>query len=212
MVQRRRLEDSLFLEIDQTNGCIQFYLEEVREELYASLTDMIDEKGLRTVVAGPDFYLEPDRSIGYPRLDPSAAYRTADLFHWRYLNFFSGQKAIPVYSSIVEEYREEILQSAEEEAEGEGEQAPAEPARSEILNKQAAGAFEADIELQDRVYDLAEEEGQLYLQRNVLPTQNLEPQVEEPGAAPSWPRRSAPPCPTGKRPSSSDPRRNSKSR
>jgi signal transduction histidine kinase len=260
MVQRRRLEDSLFLEIDQANSLIQFYLKEAEDDLYNSLEETIEAQGLQTVVNDPSSYLEiwaseqnlagrtfllrEDRSIAYPLLDDSSDNLEADLFHWRYLNFFAGQEPIPVYSSIVDEYQDEILLAAEEEksrrivsapkmesqsmAIPEAEQseevflddelsmkkeeqemvasepvlepapAPVEsklssteaPASAKsvrpqesapaILNKQAAGAFESDELLQDRVYGLAEEEGQQYLQRNVLPTQSLIPREEEP--------------------------------
>ena len=107
MVQRRRLEDSLFLEIDQANSRIQFHLDEAREDLFRSLSTLINEQDHEILADRPPLFLEQwadnenlvgriylleeDRSIAYPLLDNTQESREADMFHWRYLNFFAGQ-------------------------------------------------------------------------------------------------------------------------
>ncbi|MDC7219609.1 MAG: HAMP domain-containing sensor histidine kinase [Spirochaetales bacterium] len=203
-IQRRRLENSLLQELDQTNGRIQLVLDEMVEDLYRSLPkdlslyhdNWIDDWEENQNLAGTVFLLNGEGEIVFPALDST---EKANLFYWRYMNFFSGEEAIPVYQSIAEEYSEEIL--AEEvlaedipndssappspamaEAPAAMSLAEAEPlpqAKSTLRTQEAASLFELDEEVQERVYGLAEEEGQVYLKRNVLPQLETLPETEE---------------------------------
>ena len=257
VIQRRRLEDNLLLELDQTNGRIEFYLEELQEQLYASLPGegLLDTPALwaedwkRTEsLAGSVFVVSAEGEILAPELDDADE---TNLFYWRYLNFFAGRESIPVYQSIAEEYSGEILGDGEptssartieknggalspapesppekeialdgippesenafpDEIQAEAEEIPpmatssreiaeygapktplpteeatdreafayAEkslsqmeetPASSPLRSKKAEGIFGSDPVVQERVYELAREEGQQYLERNVLP-------------------------------------------
>ncbi|MDC7223832.1 MAG: HAMP domain-containing sensor histidine kinase [Spirochaetales bacterium] len=238
-IQTRRLEDSLLLELDQVNSRVQYLMEELKDDLFRSLPEEApDSPALwaarweenRNIVDSV-FVLSESGEILFPELDDS---EEAHLFYWRYLNFFSGKEAIPVYRSIAEEYSEVILseepqakaersltkKSAEEsfyfeeeiQAPMESEQAP--PALSEmreelfladeelpaeqvweesygideereiygapaLRSKEAESLFGSDPQVQERVYELAEQEGQVSLRRNVLPQLNSSSPREE---------------------------------
>ncbi len=232
IIQRRRLEDSLLLEIDQTNGRIEFYLDDLVEELFRSLPETspavspalwAEEWKKNQPLAGTVFTLNETGDILYPELDGSDG---ANLFYWRYLNFFAGRETIPVYQSIAEEYGSEILSEeplpeAEEEpdmpamapqsamesfsmpipSDSEEEYAPEAPLSESsdqiapeallsdnlssadefpsLRSKKIEGLFESDPTVQEKVYRMAEEEGQQYLERNVLPQLNADPRQEE---------------------------------
>jgi signal transduction histidine kinase len=211
MVQRQRLEDSLLLELDQTNTIIRFNLDLIRQELHETIPDFnISEphtalKNWKTTspLTGTPYLLNTDGSISFPDIS-SKNNDEANLFYWRYLNLFSNKESIPVYQNIASEYQEEILDqetetatfdAAEEkyaskestDAFGANETAKAERnasgADADELKEQdfrsvmkeavqipsALKIFEADKAVQERVYSQAEEEGQQYLTRNLLP-------------------------------------------
>jgi len=50
--------------------------------------------------------LDPSGSIEFPPLDDSDE---SNRFHWRYMNFFAGKEAVPVYRNITDEYADVIL-------------------------------------------------------------------------------------------------------
>ncbi|MBN2050389.1 MAG: hypothetical protein JW760_08110 [Spirochaetales bacterium] len=220
MVQRRRLEDSLLLELDQTNTIIVFTLEQILEELRETLPDFSSRdpgadlktwSGENSLVGNP-YLLNPDGSILYPDIaDRTISEEERDevnLFYWRYLNLFSNKESIPIYRNIAGEFTEEILASENapassaapapqlsESRKSVAEEAPfsdspaqavqAYPAAppeaedsAESRAKSALGVFQADAEVQERIYEKAEEEGIRPLQRNVSPQVTVTPRKE----------------------------------
>ena len=128
MVRKRQLEDTLLLELDKTNTILNLTIDSIIQELHDSLPDT-DGKDSRELMenwskgqplAGIPYILSDERTIIYPDIksaNPDEK-KTADLFHWRYLNLFSNSESIPVYKNIAEEYEEKIL-DAEKEREAE---------------------------------------------------------------------------------------------
>ncbi len=125
MVQKRQLEDTLLLELDRTNTILRLTIDSIVQELHESSPDITGsdyEKKLLSwketeALAGIPFILSEDRSIIYPdiRSSSSAEKKTADLFHWRYLNLFSNSESIPVYKNIAEAYETDILETEDSE-------------------------------------------------------------------------------------------------
>ena len=127
MVQRRRLEDALLLELDQTNTIILFTLEQILQELRDTIPKTAAENPRGNLVlwkestplAGTPYLLDADGTILYPDIADRSMSGTdqdaANLFYWRYLNLFSNKEPIPIYRNIVKEFTEDIL-SAEDSA------------------------------------------------------------------------------------------------
>ena len=237
MVQRKRLEDTLLLELDRTNTILRLTIDNLIQELHESLPDIsrqdITNSGSEEEIirwkeseplVGIPYLLVKDGSILYPDIRSSNTNekKDADLFYWRYLNLFSNKESIPVYKNIAEEYEKEILDkdvSAEKikltedktnsskniimESElisprkeiqasdknrivlsksslsSMGKEAASSLSKDQdvssnmesnvIRSKKALEIFESDAALQERIYSQAEEEGQQYLTRNLLP-------------------------------------------
>ncbi|MDX9802066.1 MAG: HAMP domain-containing sensor histidine kinase [Spirochaetia bacterium] len=238
VVQRRRLEDALLLELEQTNTIINLNLQQIIQELHDSIPlldnassgdpvrNLIDWKKSNPLVGVP-YLLKQDGSIRYPeisdtKMSPEES-DAANLFYWRYLNIFSNRESIPIYQNIASEYEKEILdeqQLSSKEITSSGDDDKGSPAGageknaqlsagtvsdkdSEELNssaeksmapspslippsekqsmrsKSAMSLFESDSAVQEKVYKKAEEEGQQYLTRNVLPQIALTPRKEK---------------------------------
>lgn len=119
MVQRRRLEDTLLLELDRTNTILKLTIDNIVQELHETLPELSDSGYEKEIIrwkdsvplAGIPYILDKDRSVLYPDIRSKEAEnkKDADLFYWRYLNLFSNSEAIPVYRNIAEEYEKEIL-------------------------------------------------------------------------------------------------------
>jgi signal transduction histidine kinase len=196
MVQRRRMEDTLLLELDQTNTILRFTLQQIISDLHGSMPDnpASDPSGLLGTwkkdnrLVGIPYSLDPDGTIGFPDITEDESDQN-NLFYWRYLNFFSNKESIPIYRNIAREYEEEILDQAggpedselsvmEQLKSAEPSMARDEAAEPALNEKQAApaqrskaaeGLFESSSLVQERVYQMAQTEGQQALQRNVLP-------------------------------------------
>ena len=118
---RKDFENTLLLELTQTNTQITYLLDEMKETLHESLPDRIytdTKQKFQTwkneqKLIGMPYLLSKDHTISYPDLtDPGYSKEFADaanLFYWRYLNFFSNSEMVPIYRNIAVAYEEEIL-------------------------------------------------------------------------------------------------------
>ncbi len=250
MVQKRRLEDALLLELEQTNTILNLNLEQIIQELHDTIPDGADADAVSGFIkwetanplAGTSYILNKDGSIHYPDISDKKMQKEVsdkvNLFYWRYLNLFSNKESIPIYRNIASEYEKEILDEKTRDTPAEGGEsseipenaasdfirdsiadtgkkdsvkaetaeqaagkaadlygsddktgspstfaspstsAPLLPGPSSPRSKSALGIFESDTAVQERVYKKAEEEGQQYLTRNVLPQIALTPRKE----------------------------------
>lgn len=174
---RERLRESLLLEVGQSNARIREWFSDLPERLGSDAPgsgtaerptgEELAVWKSRNPVVGMPFLLNEQGSIVYPdatKTDPSD--EETRLFYWRYLNVFGNVERIPVYRNIALEYESSIVEAAPPAARSEVQSESAKSARAKV----AQSIFDTDVEVQRQVYELAADEGNEPLTRNVSPT------------------------------------------
>ena len=104
-IQRRKLEETLFSELDQTNTIVLFTLNQLLQELRETIpAEALDNpKGAARKWKGDSllpetlYVLNPDGTILFPDINDqsldSEELNRVNLFFWRYLNLFSNRES-----------------------------------------------------------------------------------------------------------------------